>query len=78
MSCTEKLTKQVLGAKHPNVATSLNNVASVYIFQGKNELARKFYLQALTIAETTLGENHSNTNIIRESLDYLRKQQQDS
>ncbi|MGB5593987.1 MAG: tetratricopeptide repeat protein, partial [Crocosphaera sp.] len=33
--------------------------------QGKYEAAEPLYIQALAIAERTLGENHPNTNTIR-------------
>ena len=64
------MSKQLLGERHPAVATSLNNLAGLYNFQGKYEAAEPLYIEALEIAESVLGENHPNTNTIRENLNY--------
>ena len=65
-----KMSKQLLGENHPNVVTSLNNLAHSYQSQGRYEAAEPLYIEALEIAETILGENHPNTNTIRENLNY--------
>ena len=67
-----ELYKQLLGENHPDVATSLNNLAGLYLNQGKYEEAESLYLQALEIAERVLGKNHPNTVIIRNNFEDLR------
>ncbi|MGB5711356.1 MAG: tetratricopeptide repeat protein [Waterburya sp.] len=62
----------VLGEDHPDVAQSLNNLAELYRSQGRYESAEPLYLQALAIAEATLGENHPNTKTIRDNLNFRR------
>jgi tetratricopeptide (TPR) repeat protein len=51
----------VLGEHHPDVATSLNNLASLYKSQGKYEQALPLYERSLAIWEKVLGEHHPNT-----------------
>ncbi|MCY7276218.1 MAG: CHAT domain-containing protein, partial [Phormidesmis sp. CAN_BIN44] len=50
--------KTALGEKHPNVATSLNNLAALYSDQGRYRDAEPFYQQALSIRKAVLGEKH--------------------
>ena len=61
-----------MGEDHPNVATSLNNLALLYDSQGRYSEAEPLYLQALEIAQRSLGTNHPNTVTIRENLQILR------
>jgi tetratricopeptide (TPR) repeat protein len=66
------LRKQLLGESHPDVASSLNNLAALYDSQGRYTEAEPLYLQALAIAEQTLGVNHPNTITCRKNLQSLR------
>jgi hypothetical protein len=43
---------------HPDVARSLHELAELYTFQGKFELAEEFNKKALAIREKTLGPDH--------------------
>nr|WP_281063312.1 tetratricopeptide repeat protein [Leptolyngbya sp. Cla-17] len=47
-----------LGAEHPHVATSLNNLAGLYQSQGRYSEAEPLYLRALAIYEQQLGADH--------------------
>jgi tetratricopeptide (TPR) repeat protein len=47
-----------LGANHPDVAQTLNNLALVYADQSKHGEAEALYKRALAIRETALGANH--------------------
>ena len=47
-----------LGENHPDVATSLNNLAALYRNQGKYNEAEPLLLRCLKIVRKTLGENH--------------------
>ena len=53
--------ERVLGAEHPDTATSYNNIATVYHGQGKYEEALVWYRKALGIRERVLGEEHPDT-----------------
>ncbi len=47
-----------LGEEHPDVATSLNNLAGLYRAQGKYAEAEHMYSHALAIREKSLGKGH--------------------
>jgi len=57
-----------LGANHPTVATSLNNLATLYCVQGRYSKAEPFYERALSIREGQLGADHPD---IAQSLNNL-------
>jgi len=50
--------EKVLGAEHPDVANSLNNLAFLYQNQGKYTQVEPLYLRALAINEKVLGVEH--------------------
>ena len=68
----QRLCLLLLGDDHPDVATSLNNLAFFYYSQHKYNEAEPLYQQALNIFEQRLGVDHSNTIIVRDSLEHLR------
>jgi tetratricopeptide (TPR) repeat protein len=47
-----------LGPEHPDIATSLNNLAQLYHKQGQYEKAMALYQRALAIREKALGPGH--------------------
>jgi tetratricopeptide (TPR) repeat protein len=47
-----------LGPEHPDVATSLNNLAALYHNQGQYAKAEPLYQRALAIREKALGAEH--------------------
>jgi hypothetical protein len=53
-----KATELHLGADHPQVASSLNNLAALYDSQGKYSAAEPLYLRSLEIMERQLGADH--------------------
>ena len=53
--------EKVLGAEHPDTATSLNNLASLLQAQGDLAGARPLYERALAIREKVLGAEHPDT-----------------
>ena len=63
-----------LGSNHPDTATSLNNLASLYESISKYAEAELLFVRALEIVEKSLGNNHPNTQAIRENLEILRQQ----
>lgn len=52
-----------LGRKHPDTATSINNLGAVYRAQGDNERAVEMFQQALEIRREVLGNAHPYTAI---------------
>ncbi len=50
--------EKALGPEHPDVATSLNNLAVLYKTQGKYAEAEPLYKRALAIKERALGPEH--------------------
>jgi CHAT domain-containing protein/Tfp pilus assembly protein PilF len=53
-----KIRKQYLGDRHPDVATSLHNLALLCEKEGQYEKSEDLYLQALKIQKFTLGDRH--------------------
>jgi tetratricopeptide (TPR) repeat protein len=51
-------TKERLGDRHPDVATSLNNLAALYDSQGRYEAAEPLYVEALQLRKDLLGDRH--------------------
>ena len=50
--------QRILGKEHPDVATSLNNLAELYRVQGKYGEAEIYFLQSLDVFKSILGDNH--------------------
>ena len=53
--------KAVLGERHPDTATSLNNLAVLLEAQGDYAAAKPLFEQALAIRKAVLGERHPDT-----------------
>ncbi|MBD2102058.1 FxSxx-COOH system tetratricopeptide repeat protein, partial [Leptolyngbya sp. FACHB-261] len=53
-----ELRQRLLGQDHPDVATSLNNLALLYDSQGRYSEAEPLYLQALELRQRLLGQDH--------------------
>ncbi|WP_204150747.1 CHAT domain-containing tetratricopeptide repeat protein [Leptolyngbya sp. CCY15150] len=60
--------REQLGDRHPYVATSFNNLASLYRDQGRYEEAEPLFQEALIIWRTQFGSRHPN---VATSLDNL-------
>jgi tetratricopeptide (TPR) repeat protein len=58
-ACLKK-TQDRLGDEHPDVATSLNNLAGLYESQGRYSEAEPLYRQALEMRQRLLGDEHPN------------------
>ena len=53
-----EVAEENVGPNHPDVATSLNNLALLYDTQGKYAQAEPLYKRSLAIKEKALGPNH--------------------
>ena len=58
----------LLGPDHPDVATSLNNLALLYCYQDQYAQAEPLYQRALKINENTYGAEHPDDPRIALSL----------
>ncbi len=52
------ISEKALGPEHPDVATSLNNLAELYRDQGRYGEAEPLYQRSLAISEKALGPEH--------------------
>jgi tetratricopeptide (TPR) repeat protein len=69
-----ELRQRLLGENHPDVATSLNNLALLYNTQGNYTEAEALSQQALTIFQQRLGNQHPRTQNALLSVKGLRLQ----
>ncbi|MCC5899056.1 MAG: tetratricopeptide repeat protein, partial [Phormidium sp. BM_Day4_Bin.17] len=53
-----EIRETALGESHPDVATSLHDLAQLYYFQGNYNAAEPLYRRSLEIREVALGESH--------------------
>lgn len=53
--------KRVLGAKHPEILRSMNNLGSIYSYQGRWTEAEKLQVQVLKTRKRVLRVEHSHT-----------------
>jgi tetratricopeptide (TPR) repeat protein len=67
--------KKILGDRHPDVATSLNNLALLYYSQGRYEAAEPLYLEALSLWRELLGDRHPDVATSLNNLAMLYKSQ---
>jgi tetratricopeptide (TPR) repeat protein len=65
------ITESRFGSNHHATATSLNNLASLYVSRGRYEEAEPLYRQSLEIREQVLGADHPDTATSLDGLAYL-------
>ena len=63
--------KKLLGDEHPDIATSLNDLAFFYYKQGRYDKAEPLYLQALEMRKKLLGDEHPYTQRTQKSYQAL-------
>jgi tetratricopeptide (TPR) repeat protein len=59
--------KKTLGPDHPNVAASLNNLASLYYAQGAYAKAEPLCRRSLALREKALGPDHPDVALSLEN-----------
>ncbi len=69
------ISEKVLGPDHPEVATTLNNLASLHESQGRYEEAEPLYQRSLAISEKALGPDHPEVATTLNNLAGLYKSQ---
>jgi tetratricopeptide repeat protein len=62
------LTENALGSEHPKTATSLQGLALVYWKQRRYSEAEQLFQRTLAIFERMLGQNHLDTQIVRQNV----------
>jgi tetratricopeptide (TPR) repeat protein len=67
--------RQLLGTEHPDVASSLNNLAYLYSSQGRYGEAEPLYRQALEMRRQLLGTEHPDVASSLLNLGVLYQQQ---
>src|SRR2546426_10246934 len=63
-----EVAEKALGPEHPDVATSLNNLAALYQTQGQYAQAEPLYKRSLAISEKALGSDHPDVAMRLENL----------
>ena len=63
---TLRIREQGLGTEHPDVAYTLNELASLYRAQGRYAEAEPLHQRALAIYQKVLGAEHPDTLTTRE------------
>lgn len=53
-----RVEEKTLGSDHPDIATALNNLATLNHYLGANDMAEDFYIRALEIYEESYGKYH--------------------
>ncbi len=61
------IVEKALGPEHPNVATGLNNLASLYADQGKYAEADPLYQRALIVLTRAVGPEHPDVATMLEN-----------
>ena len=69
----QRATEQDLGPEHPDIAASLNNLASLYHTQGQYAQAEFLYTRSLAICEKALGPDDPRVATSLENLAELYK-----
>ncbi|MEM7071337.1 MAG: tetratricopeptide repeat protein, partial [Pseudomonadota bacterium] len=57
-----KIAQEQLGGEHPHTASTMNNLALLYLGQNRFKEAEALYKNALKIMQTELGDNHPDTS----------------
>jgi tetratricopeptide (TPR) repeat protein len=65
------INEEVLGAKHPDTALSLNNLGGLLQAMGELSQAKPYYERALAIVKEKLGVEHATTKIMERNLAIL-------
>ncbi len=65
------INEEVIGATHPDTATSLNNMGTLLQAMGALEAARPFFERALAIREEVLGATHPDTALSLNNMGFL-------
>lgn len=60
--------KRAFGLEHPETARTLYDLVDVLIEHGSYEAALQYLEQELAACETTVGEHHPFTNLVRQLL----------
>jgi len=65
------ISEKVLGTEHPSTATTYNNIALVYSYQGDYAKALEWYSRSYRIVLRVLGYSHPHARTIRSNMEYV-------
>jgi len=68
-----EIKKKALSENHPSLATSYNNIGMVYDSMGEYSGALDYFDRALDIWQLSLPSNHPNIQVVKESIDFVKK-----
>ena len=63
-----EIRERALGPEHPQVATTLHNLAFLYSTEGQFEKAEPAYRRSIATLENVFGKDHENARVARENL----------
>ena len=66
-----EVSRRVLGEEHPDTLASMNNLAVLYLDQGKYAEAEPLLVKALEVGRRVLGEEHPDTLVSMNNLAVL-------
>ena len=66
--------RRVLGQEHPDALTSMTNLATTYMSQGRRKEAKELQIEAVNQFRTTLGDDHPSTVIAIANLASFREE----
>ena len=66
-----RIAEEEAGQDHPDVATSLNNLAAIYVKQGLYAQAEPLYRRSLAISEQAQGPDHPDVASSLNNLAFL-------
>jgi hypothetical protein len=53
--------KRVFGTEYPDTLTSMGNLASTYVYQGRSDQAEELFVQVMETSKKALGVEHPGT-----------------
>jgi len=60
--------EKILGREHPNMAMTMNNIATILGNKGEYEKALEMYKEVLVIREKVLGNDNPRTKVTRRNI----------
>ena len=66
-----EIREKVLDKEHPDIATSYNNIGSVYDDKGDYDKALEYYFKALEIREKVLGKEHPDIATLYNNIGFV-------
>ena len=72
-----KIRERVLGENHPSLATSYNNIGSVYDKKGDYAIALEYYNKSMKICELVFDEENPFRKTVKERIEIVKQKMQE-